>query len=86
MTKRLKQTLIRSDLKIDREAAQYRKSGKLRSLLILIDLYCGSLSKFIDLIVLFQNQKLWNFDIYQAIEGQHHAIGDGHASVHKVDH
>ena len=40
-----------------------------------MDLYCGSLSIFINLIDLFQNQKLWNFDPYQAKKV---AIGDGH--------
>ena len=58
--------LIRSDLKI--KADRYQKSGKLRSSLIFIDLYCGSLSIFIDLIDLFQSQKLWNSDLYQVIE------------------
>ena len=31
-------------------------------------LYCGSLSIFINLIDLIQNQKLWNSDLYQAIK------------------
>ena len=57
--------LIRSYLKI--EADRYQKSGKLRSLLIFIDLYCGSLLIFIKLIDLFQNQKVKNSDLYQAI-------------------
>ena len=58
--------LLRSDLKI--EADRHQKSGKLRSLLIFMDLYCGSLSIFINLIDLFQNQQLWNSDLYHAIK------------------
>ena len=50
------------------KADQYQKSGKLRSLLIFIDLYGGSLSIFINLINLFQNKKLCNSDLYQAIK------------------
>ena len=48
--------LIRLSLKI--EIDSYKKSGKLQPLLIFIDLYCGSLSIFIDLIDLSQNKKL----------------------------
>lgn len=58
--------LIRSDLKI--EAGPYKKSGKPQSLLIFMDLYCGSLLILINLIDLFHNQKLWNSDLCQAIK------------------